>query len=175
MSYSIPEEINAIEISEPGGAEVLRLVKRPVREPQAGEVLIKVVSAGLNGADLSQRKGTYAMPSGVTDIPGLEVAGTVVAVGAGVAQTVIGNEVCALISGGGYAQFATAPHEQCMRIPHGVELQDAGGLPETFCTVWTNLMDRGALSAGEVTLIQGGTRGIGSTAIQIATPIGATA
>ena len=166
--------MQAIEISEPGGADVLRLVKRPVPQPGTGEVLIKVASAGLNGADLSQRKGTYPMPPGVTDVPGLEVAGTVVAMESNNGEIALGDEVCALISGGGYAQYAVAPQEQCMQIPHGVDIQDAGGLPETFCTVWTNLIDRGALTAGEVALIQGGTSGIGSTAIQIAKAFGAT-
>lgn len=166
--------MDAVEVSQPGGPEVLTLVKRPVPEPAPGEVLIHVASAGLNGADLSQRKGTYPMPPGVTDIPGLEVAGTVVALGVGVDKIVIGDTVCALIAGGGYAEYATAPREQCMPIPVGVDLQDAGGLPETFCTVWTNLFDRGALAAGETVLIQGGTSGIGCTAIQMAKAFGAT-
>ena len=166
--------MNAVEVSEPGGPDVLKLAKRPVPVPEAGEVLIEVRSAGLNGADLSQRKGTYAMPPGVTDIPGLEVAGTVAAVGSGVARLSVGDDVCALIAGGGYAEFAVAPQEQCMSVPPGVGLVDAGGLPETYCTVWTNLIDRGALAAGETALIQGGTSGIGCTAIQIAKAFGAT-
>ena len=143
-------------------------------EAAPGEILIKVASAGLNGADLSQRKGTYPMPPGGTDIPGLEVAGSVVALGAGVEKFARGDTVCALISGGGYAEYATAPQQQCLSIPAGIDLRDAGGLPETFCTVWTNLMDRGALKAGETALIQGGTGGIGCTAIQMAKAFGAT-
>ena len=174
MTDTNPEEMDAVEISQPGGPEVLTLVKRPVPEAAPGEILIKVVSAGLNGADLSQRKGTYPMPPGVTDIPGLEIAGSVVALGQGVQNIAIGDAVCALISGGGYAEYASAPQEQCMPIPFGVELKDAGGLPETFCTVWTNLFERGALAAGETALIQGGTSGIGCTAIQMAKAFGAT-
>jgi NADPH2:quinone reductase len=168
------EEMDAVAVSQPGGPEVLKIVKRPVPEAAPGEILIKVASAGLNGADLSQRKGTYAMPPGVTDIPGLEVAGSVVALGPGVEKFVMGDEVCALIAGGGYAEYAMAPQEQCMPVPAGVNLQDAGGLPETFCTVWTNLMDRGGLKAGEIALIQGGSSGIGCTAIQMAKAFGAT-
>jgi len=166
--------MDAVEVSQPGGPEVLKLVKRPVPKVKPGEILIKVASAGLNGADLSQRKGTYPMPPGVTDIPGLEVAGSVVALGPGVEKIAMGDAVCALIAGGGYAEYAVAPWQQCMPIPAGVGLQDAGGLPETFCTVWTNLIDRGALKAGETTLIQGGTSGIGCTAIQMAKAFGAT-
>jgi len=166
--------MDAVEVSQPGGPEVLRLCKRPVPETAPGEVLIQVVSAGLNGADLSQRKGTYPMPAGITDIPGLEVAGNVVTLGRDVDNIALGDRVCALIAGGGYAEYASAPQEQCMPLPPGVGLQDAGGLPETFCTVWTNLIDRGALKAGETTLIQGGTSGIGCTAIQLAKALGAT-
>jgi NADPH2:quinone reductase len=169
-----PKEMDAVEISQPGGPEVLRLVRRPVPEAAPGEILIKVASAGLNGADLSQRRGTYPMPPGVNDITGLEVAGSVVALGRDVGNFANGDMVCALIAGGGYAQYVTAPQEQCMSIPAGVNIQEAGGLPETFCTVWTNLIDRGALAAGETTLIQGGTSGIGCTAIQMAKAFGAT-
>lgn len=166
--------MRAVGVSQPGGPEVLALVQRPVPEPGPGEVLIQVASAGLNGADLSQRRGTYPMPPGVTDIPGLEAAGVVASRGAGAERFVVGDAVCALIAGGGYAEYATAPEAQCMAVPPGVALRDAGGLPETFCTVWTNLMDRGALKAGETALVQGGTSGIGCTAIQMAKAFGAT-
>ena len=173
MTGDIPDEMVAVEIAEPGGPEVLRLARRPVPVPAPGEVLIRVAAAGLNGADLSQRRGTYPMPPGVTDIPGLEAAGTVVARGAGAERFAVGAAVCALLSGGGYAAYATAPEAQCMKVPPGVSVADAGGLPETFCTVWTNLLDRGALQAGETVLIQGGTSGIGCTAIQVAKGFGA--
>lgn len=170
----IPDDMTAVEIAGPGGPEVLRLIRRPVPCPGPGEVLIRVAAAGLNGADLSQRRGRYPMPPGVTDIPGLEVSGTVAATGRGADRFVVGEEVCALLSGGGYASFAVAPEAQCMNLPPRVPLADAAGLPETFCTVWTNLMDRGALGAGETVLIQGGTSGIGCTAIQMARAFGAT-
>lgn len=174
MAYTIPAEMKAIEISSPGGPDVLSLVTRPVPEPGKHELLIKVASAGLNGADVTQRKGAYPMPQGVTDIPGLEVAGTVVAAGSNTNRIKIGQPVCALISGGGYAEYATAPEPQCMYLPAQVELLEAGGIPETFCTVWTNLIDRGALKSGETVLVQGGSSGIGCTAIQIAKLFGAT-
>ncbi|MBT5050272.1 MAG: NAD(P)H-quinone oxidoreductase [Rhodospirillaceae bacterium] len=174
MSLSIPETMTAIEVSEPGGPEVLRSVSRPVPQPGNNEILIKVASAGLNGADLSQRKGTYPMPPGVTDIPGLEAAGTVVSVGRDVDRFSPGDTVCALLAGGGYAEYAVAPAAQCMAVPPNISIEEAGGVPETFCTVWTNLMERGALKSGETVLIQGGTSGIGCTAIQMAKAWGAT-
>ena len=168
----IPETMMAIEIAGPGGPEMLRPVRRPVPRPGIGEVLIEMAGAGLNGADLSQRQGKYPMPPGVTDIPGLEVSGTVAARGEGAVRFHVGDPVCALISGGGYAQYAVAPEGQCMAAPDRVALVDAGGLPETFCTVWTNLFDRAHLTAGETVLIQGGTSGIGCTAIQLAKAFG---
>jgi NADPH2:quinone reductase len=145
-----------------------------VPQPKDGEILIKMAGAGLNGADLSQRQGKYPMLPGVTDIPGLEVSGSVAALGRGTGRLKIGDPVCALISGGGYAEYATAPEGQCMAVPDGVALADAGGLPETFCTVWSNLFERAHLAAGEIVLIQGGTSGIGCTAIQLAKSFGAT-
>lgn len=168
LPETLPETMIAIEVSEPGGPEVLRPVTRPVPLPADNEVLIRVAGAGLNGADLSQRKGTYPMPPGVTDIPGLEAAGTVVSVGRDVKRFGPGDAVCALLAGGGYAEYAVAPESQCMTVPANVSVEDAGGLPEAFCTVWTNLMERGALKSGETVLIQGGTSGIGCTAIQMA-------
>ena len=137
----------AIEVTAPGGPEVLTPVERPVPEPGRGEVLIKVAGAGLNGADLTQRQGRYPMPPGVTDIPGLEAAGIVVALGANVHAFKEGDRVCALLAGGGYAEYVTAPAPQCMPIPENVAVADAGALPETFCTVWTNVFDRARLKA----------------------------
>jgi putative PIG3 family NAD(P)H quinone oxidoreductase len=174
MSTALPETMIAIEVSEPGGPDVLRPIARPVPVPADGEVLVKVSAAGINGADLSQRKGTYPMPPGITDIPGLEVSGTVVSVGRGVDRIVPGDDVCALLAGGGYAEYAVAPEAQCMTVPPKTSITEAGGIPETFCTVWANLIDRGALKTGETVLIQGGTSGIGCTAIQIAKAWGAT-
>jgi len=171
---AIPDSMTAIEITTPGGPEVLKPGIRPTPGPGPGEVLIRVAGAGLNGADLSQREGRYPMPPGITDIPGLEAAGTVAALGDGATRFAVGDEVCALLSGGGYAEYVTAPEPQCMKVPANTALADAGGIPETFCTVWTNLMDRGALKPGETALIQGGTSGIGCTAIQIAKSFGAT-
>jgi NADPH2:quinone reductase len=174
MPESIPKTMTAIGISEPGGPEVLKPVEMPVPSPGAGEVLIRVAGAGLNGADLTQRRGKYPMPPGAPDILGLEVSGTVVAVGDGVTYPRPGDTVCALIAGGGYAEYALAPAPQCMPAPDGMALADAGALPEIYCTVWSNLFERGRLTQGETVLIQGGTSGIGHTAIQLAKAFGAT-
>jgi putative PIG3 family NAD(P)H quinone oxidoreductase len=158
----------AIDIRESGGPDVLVPVERPVPSAGSGEVLIKVAAAGVNRADVMQRQGVYPMTPGIPeDIPGLEVSGTVVAVGAGVTRWHAGDAICALLIGRGYAEYAVAPEKQCMPIPSTVSLVEAGGLPETFCTVWTNLFDRVGLKAGEILLVQGGTSGIGSTAIQL--------
>lgn len=173
MTAILPKNMVAIEIAEPGGPEVLRPVERAIAAPQTGEVLIKVAGAGLNGADLTQRRGRYPMPPGVTDIPGLEASGTIVAVGDNVRGLKIGDTVCALLSGGGYAEYAVAPAPQCMPVPANVALADAGALPETFCTVWTNVFDRARLKPGETFLVQGGSSGIGYTAIQLAKAFGA--
>lgn len=171
---TIPDSMTVIEIREPGGADVLTPATRPVPSPGPGEVLIRIAGAGLNGADLSQREGHYAMPPGVTDIPGLEASGTIVATGEAANRFQPGDEVCALLVGGGYAEYVAVPEPQCMKLPPDVSLADAGGIPEVFCTVWTNVMDRGALKTGEVILIQGGTSGIGHAAIQTAKAFGAT-
>lgn len=171
---ALPRSMTAIEISAPGGPDVLKPVERPVPTPQRGEVLIKVAGAGLNGADLTQREGLYPMPPGITDIPGLEASGTVAALGAQVNRFKAGDEVCALLAGGGYAEYVTAPALQCMPVPADVTLADGGALPETFCTVWTNVFDRARLKAGETFLVQGGSSGIGYTAIQLAKALGAT-
>lgn len=166
--------MRAIEIAEPGGPGVLRLVARPVPQPRAGEVLIRVVAAGVNRPDLMQRMGKYPPPPGASDIPGLEISGDIVAV-RDVATLDAGQHVCALVAGGGYAEYCTAPAEQCLRIPDAVTEPHAAALPETFFTVWTNLFDRGRLQPGERVLIHGGTSGIGTTAIQLARAFGAIA
>ena len=163
----------AIEIREPGGPEVLVPVERPRPEPGSGEVLIRVAAAGVNRPDVMQRRGQYAPPPGASDIPGLEVAGTIDAVGADVTEWQIGDRVCALVAGGGYAELCVAPAPQCLRVPTGMTLTDAAALPETFFTVWSNVFDRGQLKAGESVLIHGGSSGIGTTAIQLARAFGA--
>jgi NADPH2:quinone reductase len=168
--------MQAVEITHPGGPDVLRLGERPVPVPGAGEVLIRVSASGVNRPDVFQRKGNYPPPPGASDIPGLEVAGVieqgdVLALAA--AGFSLGDRVCALVAGGGYAQWCAAPIAQCLPVPQGLTDVQAASLPETFFTVWSNLMDRGQLKAGESVLIQGGTSGIGVTAIQIAKAFGA--
>jgi putative PIG3 family NAD(P)H quinone oxidoreductase len=170
---TLPESMLAIEITQPGGPEVLRPVTRPVPRPAAGELLIKVAAAGVNRPDVMQREGHYAPPPGASDIPGLEVAGEVVALGLGAHGFVIGDRVCALLSGGGYAEYAAVPAVQCLPIPGGCDAVGAASLPETFFTSWTNLVDRARLAAGEVVLVHGGTSGIGVAAIQLAKSLGA--
>jgi NADPH2:quinone reductase len=169
---NIPSEMHAIEIPSPGGPNALKIGRRPVPEPAAGEVLVRVKTAGINRADTLQRQGLYPMPPGATDIPGLEASGEIVALGANVTRFSIGDEVCALLSGGGYAEFVNVPEPQCMTLPPKVDLAAAGGVPETFCTVWTNVFERAALQPGEVYLAQGGTSGIGYTGIQLAKAFG---
>jgi NADPH:quinone reductase len=170
----VPSTMTAIEITEPGGPEVLQPVSRPVPSPAAGEVLIKVLGAGINRPDVFQRKGAYPAPPGASDIPGLEVSGTIAALGAGVTSWQAGDAVCALVAGGGYAEYCVAPIEQVLPIPSGMEVADAAALPETFFTVWTNVFDRAALQPGESLLIHGGSSGIGTTAIQLAKNLGST-
>jgi NADPH:quinone reductase len=170
---NLPATQTVIEIKMPGGPEVLIPATRPVPEPKAGEVLIRIAAAGINRADCLQRMGRYPMPPGAPDIPGLECSGTVVKVGEGVAKWRVGDQVCALMIGDGYGEYAAAPAVQCLPVPDGVSLVDAGGLPETFCTVWTNVFERIHLEAGEVLLQQGGSSGIGITAIQLAKAVGA--
>jgi putative PIG3 family NAD(P)H quinone oxidoreductase len=164
--------MKAIEIAGSGGPDVLRLVDRPVPEPRAGEVLVRVAAAGVNRPDIMQRQGKYPPPPGASDIPGLEIAGDVVRSTVGDVRE--GEQVCALVSGGGYAAFCAVPSVQCLRIPAGVSLDEAAAIPETFFTVWTNLFDRGGLRRGERALIHGGTSGIGTTAIQLGREFGAT-
>lgn len=173
MLANIPATQTVIEIKMPGGPEVLVPATRPVPEPKAGEVLIRIAAAGVNRADCLQRMGRYPMPPGAPDIPGLECSGTVVKTGDGVAEWQVGDQLCALMIGDGYGEYAAAPAVQCLPVPDGVSLADAGGLPETFCTVWTNVFERIHLKAGEVLLQQGGSSGIGITAIQLAKAFGA--
>jgi len=173
MSDTLPKSMTCIEITEPGGPEVLKPTTRPVPEPGPGEVLLRVAAAGINGPDIYQRKGFYPAPPGVTDIPGLEVSGRVVACGPGVEQWNTGDAVCALTAGGGYAEYCVAPAPQCLPIPKGLDWSQAAALPETFFTVWTNVFERAHLRAGESLLIHGGGGGIGTTAIQMASALGA--
>jgi len=163
----------AIEIRTPGGPEVLVPGERPVPVPAAGEVLIKVAAAGVNRPDVFQRLGRYPPPPGASDIPGLEVAGTVQQLGSGVNDFRVGDAVCALVAGGGYAEYCVAPVPQCLPVPRGIDLVAAAGIPETFFTVWTNLFERGRLKTGESMLVHGGASGIGTTAIQLARARGA--
>jgi NADPH:quinone reductase len=163
----------AIEIREFGGPEVLVPVERPTPVPGDGEILIKVAGAGVNRPDVLQRMGRYPPPPGASDLPGLEVSGVVEALGPSVSGFQVGDRVCALLSGGGYAEYCTAPAPQCLPVPAGVDLVDAAGIPETTFTVWTNVFERGRLSAGESILIHGGSSGIGTTAIQLARAKGA--
>jgi putative PIG3 family NAD(P)H quinone oxidoreductase len=162
-----------IEISEPGGPDVLRLVERPDPLPAAGELLIRVAAAGVNRPDVMQRRGLYPPPPGASDVPGLEVAGRVVAVGAGVTTFSRGDDVCALVSGGGYGTLCAAPAAQCLPPPRNLPVISAAAIPETFFTVWSNVFERGRLKAGESALFHGGASGIGTTAIQLAAARGA--
>lgn len=167
--------MKAVVITQPGGPEVLQLQDRPEPKPSPGEVLIKVAAAGINRPDVFQRKGNYPPPPGApADIPGLEVAGTVVEVGAEVTRWRPGDQVCALLSGGGYAEYCTAPQGQCLPIPGSLTLVEAASLPETIFTVWSNVFDRGQLQPGEALLVHGGSSGIGVTAIQMAKALGST-
>jgi len=164
--------MRAVEISQPGGPEVLVPVERPMPEPGPGEVLIKVAAAGINRPDVFQRKGHYAPPPGASDLPGLEVAGEIVAGDAAAAGFKLGDAVCALVAGGGYAEYCVAPALQCLPIPSGLSAVQAAGLPETYFTVWSNVFDRGQLAEGETLLVHGGASGIGTTAVQIARALG---
>jgi NADPH:quinone reductase len=171
---SMPDTMTAIEITTPGGPEVLKPCVRPVPIPAEGEVLVKVAAAGVNRPDIVQRKGHYPAPPGASDIPGLEIAGTVVALGSGVDAVLMGQEVCALVSGGGYAQYCLAPAEQCLPVPAGLSLAEAAALPETLLTVWHNLFERAYVVEGESVLVHGGTSGIGTMAIKLGKLFGLT-
>lgn len=169
----IPKTMAAVAITEPGGPEMLKPVTLDVPEPGPGEVLIRVAAAGVNRPDVVQRQGLYPPPKGASPLPGLEVAGTVVALGKGVGAPAMGDAVAALLTGGGYAEFATAPAVQCLAVPAGLTMEQAAALPETFFTVWSNVFDRAGLAEGETLLVHGGTSGIGTAAIQMATCFGA--
>lgn len=173
MSRELPQQMQVVEISAPGGPEVLRIATRPLPRPLAGEVLIKVVAAGVNGPDLMQRKGLYPPPAGAPDLPGLEVSGTIVAAGDQVRRWTIGDALTALTNGGGYAEYCTVDARHCLPIPRGIELRDAASLPETFFTVWSNIFMGARLAAGETLLVHGGAGGIGTTAIQLGKAFGA--
>lgn len=168
-----PRMMTAIGFETPGGPDVLAPTQRPVPAAAAGEVLIRVEAAGVNRPDVIQRMGHYPPPPGVTDIPGLEVAGTVVALGPDVSGIAVGDKVCALVPGGGYAEYVAAPAGSVLPVPAGLTMAEAAALPETFFTVWTNVFDRVGLKAGERFLVHGGTSGIGTTAIQLAKAFGA--
>jgi NADPH2:quinone reductase len=165
--------MRAIEISRPGGPEVLTPAKRPIPEPGYGQVRIRVAYAGVNRPDALQRAGSYAPPPTASDLPGLEASGVIDAVGAGVSGLRAGDEVCALLPGGGYADYVVTPAAHCLPIPNGLSLKEAACLPETCITVWSNVVMRGGLKAGERFLVHGGSSGIGTTAIQIAAALGA--
>jgi len=169
----LPDTMRAIEISEPGGPEVLHTVTRPVPVPSAGQVLIRLAYAGVNRPDALQRAGAYDPPAGASDLPGLEGAGTIAAIGAGVTRWAVGDRVCALFPGGAYAEYALTDAGQVLPVPEGLDLREAACLPETFFTVWSNVFMRGALRAGERFLVHGGSSGIGTTAIQLAHLFGA--
>ncbi len=166
--------MNFINITEPGGPDVLQLANGPVPKAGQGELLIKVSAAGVNRPDVAQRLGTYPVPPGASPIPGLEVSGKVVACGQGAKRFSQGDQICALVNGGGYAEYVAVPDGQCLPIPNGLSHIEAAALPETFFTVWTNVFDRGALKSGESFLVHGGSSGIGTTAIQLAKSRGAT-
>ena len=171
----IPPTMTAIDPAAPGGPEVLVPVNRPVPQPGPTDVLVRVAAAGVNRPDVLQRLGLYPMPPGTPSILGLEIAGTVAAVGEYVTRWRIGDAVCALVAGGGYAEYCVAPAGQCLAVPAGMRMIDAAGLPETWFTVWSNVMGRGHARAGETILIHGGTSGIGITALQLAQEIGLNA
>jgi putative PIG3 family NAD(P)H quinone oxidoreductase len=168
-----PAEMRVVEIARPGGPEVLVPARRPVPSPGPEEILIAVQAAGINRPDLLQREGRYPPPPGASDLPGLEVAGTVAERGDRCRRFEVGDEVCALVAGGGYAEYCAAPEVQALALPRGLTIVEAAAIPETFFTVWTNVFERGRLAAGETLLVQGGSGGIGTTAIQLAAARGA--
>lgn len=170
---SLPGEMDAVEIARPGGPEVLVPARRPVPRPRAGEIVIAVEWAGVNRPDALQRAGAYAPPPGASDLPGLEAAGRVAAVGPGVARWREGDAVCALLPGGGYAEYARCPAAHALPVPDGMDMRAAACLPETHFTVWSNVFMRGGLAGGERLLVHGGSSGIGTTAIQLARAFGA--
>lgn len=172
--YTIPATMRAIDPEAPGRPEVLQIVERPVPAVQPGEVLIRVAAAGVNRPDVMQRKGAYPPPPGAPSIFGLEVSGTVVALGEGVHQLMVGQPVCALVAGGGYADYVTAPAGQCLPVPELLSMEEAAAMPETLFTVWTNLFERAYASEGDMVLVHGGTSGIGTMAISLCNIFGIT-
>lgn len=168
----LPDRMRVIEMTAPGGPEVLAVGERPAPAIGAGEVLVRVAAAGVNRADTMQRRGNYPPPPGASDVLGLEVSGTVAAVGGAVSGWAVGDPVCALLAGGGYAEYCAAPAPQCLPPPAGIELVDAAALPEVAMTVWTNVFDRAALRPGETLLVHGGSSGVGTLAIQLAAAFG---
>ncbi|WP_443970632.1 NAD(P)H-quinone oxidoreductase [Sphingobium sp. CR28] len=171
---TVPAEMNAIVIREPGGPDVLEMQRVPVPCPRAGEVLVRVASAGVNRPDVLQRMGAYPPPADASPLPGLEVAGEIVAAGQGVDAAVIGQQVCVLVAGGGYAPYAVAAHAQCFPVPPGLSLVEAAAIPETLMTVWANLFERAYVVEGDIVLIHGGTSGIGTMAISLCRLFGIT-
>lgn len=173
-THDIPQAMTAVAITEPGGPLVLKPERRPVPEPGPGEILIKVRAAGVNRPDVAQRQGIYPPPPGASDLPGLEVAGEVVALGPDTPRWQVGDIVCALTPGGGYAEYCVTPGGSALPVPHGFTLTEAAAIPETYFTVWHNVFERGGLTGGETLLVHGGSSGIGTTAIQLAKAFGAT-
>ena len=170
---TLPTSMRVVEIANPGGPEVLTPASRPVSVPDPGEILVRVAYAGVNRPDALQRAGAYAPPPGASDLPGLEAAGEVAAIGAGVTAWKPGDKVCALLPGGGYAEYVTCPADHALPVPEGMGLSEAACLPETYFTVWSNVFMRGRLRAGERFLVHGGSSGIGTTAIQLGNAFGA--
>ncbi len=170
---SAQQDMNVIEMMEPGGPEVLVRSERPVPDPSPSEVLVKVVAAGVNGPDMMQRKGLYPAPRGASDLLGLEVSGKVVAIGENVDMWKVGDELCGLTNGGGYAEYCAVEQSHCLQIPDGIGITDAAGLPETYFTVWSNIFMTAGLQSGETLLVHGGAGGIGTTAIQLGRAFGA--
>jgi len=167
-----PEKMRCIEITKPGPAGILELTQRPAPTPGKGEVLIKVAAAGINRPDIFQRQGLYPSPDGASDIPGLEISGEIISAGDATTHWHVGQQVCALLTGGGYAEYALAHEDLCLPIPKPLNLIQAAALPETFFTVWHNIFERAALKSGEILLVHGGASGIGTTAIQLANTMG---
>jgi putative PIG3 family NAD(P)H quinone oxidoreductase len=170
---SVPLEMTVIEIAAPGGPEQLKLGSRPVPSPKDEEVLVRVAAAGVNRPDVMQRQGRYPPPAGASDLPGLEIAGEIVALGPKVSGLTMGDKITALLPGGGYAGYVIAAAPLCLPVPHGISMVEAAAIPETFFTVWTNLFERGGCKPGDTVLVHGGTSGIGTTAIQLAAAWGA--
>jgi NADPH2:quinone reductase len=170
---SVPREMTVVEIAGPGGPEQLKPALRPVLQPGNDEVLVRVAAAGVNRPDVMQRQGRYPPPPGASDLPGLEIAGEIVALGPKAAGLKIGDKVTALLTGGGYAEYAIAAAPLCLPVPSGISMVEAAAIPETFFTVWTNLFERGRCKPGDTVLVHGGTSGIGTTAIQLAAVWGA--